>query len=99
MTDRLPVKLRTKVPRQTMPERPAAERAHDFSEVNLGFDLARAATESQRCLECADPKCVHGCPVGVKVREVIDLVIAGDYLKAAAKLREDNVLPAVTGRV
>ena len=55
--------------------------------------------EAQRCLACADPKCVHGCPVGVKVREVVDLVLDGEYLKAAAKLREDNVLPAVTGRV
>jgi glutamate synthase (NADPH/NADH) small chain len=67
--------------------------------VNLGFDAAVAEKEAQRCLACADPKCVHGCPVGVKVREVVDLVLDGEYLKAAAKLREDNVLPAVTGRV
>jgi glutamate synthase (NADPH/NADH) small chain len=82
-----------------MPERAASERAQDFIEVNLGFNAALADKEAQRCLACTDPKCVHGCPVGVKVREVVDLVIAGDYLKAAAKLREDNVLPAVTGRV
>ena len=99
MVDRLPPKQRTKIPRQQMPERAASERAQDFIEVNLGFDAALADKEAQRCLACADPKCVHGCPVGVKVREVVDLVIAGDYLKAAAKLREDNVLPAVTGRV
>jgi glutamate synthase (NADPH/NADH) small chain len=37
--------------------------------------------------------------VGVKVREVVELVVEGKYLQAAAKLREDNVLPAVTGRV
>jgi glutamate synthase (NADPH/NADH) small chain len=82
-----------------MPERVAQERAHDFYEVNLGFDAALAGKEAQRCLACADPKCVHGCPVGVKVREVVDLVLDGQYLQAAAKLREDNVLPAVTGRV
>ena len=82
-----------------MPERVAQERARDFCEVNLGFDAALAEKEAQRCLACADPKCVHGCPVGVKVREVVDLVLDGEYLKAAAKLREDNVLPAVTGRV
>jgi len=82
-----------------MPERNAAERAGDFGEVNSGFDVALAGKEAQRCLACADPKCVHGCPVGVKVREVIDLVLDGEYLRAAAKLREDNVLPAVTGRV
>lgn len=82
-----------------MPERDAHERAQSFCEVNLGFDSALAVKEAQRCLECSDPKCVHGCPVGVQVREVIDLVLDGYYLEAAAKLREDNVLPAVTGRV
>ena len=99
MAERLPPKARTKIPRQQMPERDAHERARDFLEVNMGFDAALAEKEAQRCLACADPKCVHGCPVGVKVREVVDLVLDGQYLKAAAKLREDNVLPAVTGRV
>jgi glutamate synthase (NADPH/NADH) small chain len=99
MAERLPPKQRTKVPRQQMPERAAQVRARDFGEVNMGFSAALAEKEAQRCLACADPKCVHGCPVGVKVREVVDLVLDGDYATAAAKLREDNVLPAVTGRV
>ncbi|TWT75663.1 Glutamate synthase [NADPH] small chain [Posidoniimonas polymericola] len=99
MADKLPPKQRTKIPRQAMPEQPALERARNFAEVNLGLDAAVAEKEAQRCLTCADPKCSHGCPVGVQVREVVDLVRDGDYLRAAAKLREDNVLPAVTGRV
>jgi NADPH-dependent glutamate synthase beta subunit-like oxidoreductase len=99
MTERLPPRERTKIPRQTMPEQDAHERAGNFAEVNLGFDAALAQKESLRCLSCADPKCVHGCPVGVKVREVVDLVRQGEYLQAAAKLREDNVLSAITGRV
>jgi glutamate synthase (NADPH/NADH) small chain len=99
MSDRLPPKQRTKIPRQQMPERDARARARDFREVNIGFSAALVEKEAQRCLACADPKCVHGCPVGMKVREVVDLVLDGDYATAAAKLREDNVLPAVTGRV
>lgn len=99
MAERLPPKERMKVPRQQMPEQDPQERAHNFSEVNLGLQAAIAEREAQRCLACNDPKCVHGCPVGVKVREFVDLVMDGDYLKAAAKIREDNVLPAVTGRV
>jgi len=90
---------RLKILRQEMPERPPGARAHDFSEVNLGFNPALALHEAERCIECVKPACVHGCPVGVKVREFVDLVMAGDYLAAAAKIREDNVLPAVTGRV
>ena len=99
MVERLPPKERTKIPRQQMPEQDARARTGNFREVNLGFDAALAEKEALRCLACVDPKCVHGCPLGVQVREVIDLVLQGEYLKAAAKLREDNVLPAVTGRV
>ncbi len=99
MAERLPPKERTKVPRQEMPERDAQERACNFDEVNLGFESALAEKEAQRCLSCTDPKCMHGCPVGVQVREFVDLVLEGNYLDAAAKIREDNVLPAVTGRV
>jgi glutamate synthase (NADPH/NADH) small chain len=82
-----------------MPEQDPAERAHNFVEVNLGLDAAVAEREAQRCLACNDPKCVQGCPVGVQIREFVDLVLEGEYLQAAAKIREDNVLPAVTGRV
>lgn len=99
MAERLPPKERTKIPRQSMPEQDPQQRAHNFAEVNLGLHVIVAEKEAQRCLECNDPKCVHGCPVGVKIRDFVDLVREGEYLKAAAKIREDNVLPAVTGRV
>jgi glutamate synthase (NADPH/NADH) small chain len=92
-------KERVKLPRAQMPEQDAALRRSNFDEVNLGLDVALAAREAQRCIECAKPTCVGGCPVGVKVREFVTLVVAGDYLAAAAKMREDNVLPAITGRV
>ncbi len=95
----VPMKDRLQIPRQKMNERPAFERGHDFVEVNMGLNPEQAQIEAQRCIECAKPTCMHGCPVGVKVRDFVDLVIAGDYLGAAAKIREDNVLPAVTGRV
>jgi len=92
-------KERLQLERQEMPQADAARRARTFEEVNLGFDPVRAAAEARRCLECANPKCVHGCPVGVDVRAFVDLVLAGDFLGAAAKIREANVLPAITGRV
>ncbi|MCA9259538.1 MAG: NADPH-dependent glutamate synthase [Planctomycetales bacterium] len=88
-----------KIDRQDMPAQPPLERAANFGEVNLGLEVAAAEQEAHRCLTCADPKCVSGCPVGVQIRDFVDLVVAGDYLQAAAKIREDNVLPAVTGRV
>jgi len=90
---------RVKIPRQHMPAQDAAARSRNFQEVNLGLTFELAKTEAARCLECASPKCVTGCPVGVKVKEFVALVLDGQYLQAAAKIREDNVLPAVTGRV
>ena len=95
----VPLKDRMKVPRQHMPEQPPLVRAANFKEVNLGYSEELARQEAQRCLECAKPACVDHCPVGVKVKDFVRLIVAGDYLAAAAKIREDNVLPAITGRV
>jgi len=82
-----------------MPEEPAQERRSNFHEVNRGLTVLGATTEAMRCLECAKPHCQSGCPVNVNIREFVRLVGTGDYLAAAAKIREDNVLPAITGRV
>jgi glutamate synthase (NADPH/NADH) small chain len=95
----LPLKERMKMPRQHMLEQPAQLRAANFTEVNLGYSTELARQEALRCLECAKPACTDKCPVGVKVREFVQLIVAGDFMGAAAKIREDNVLPAITGRV
>src|SRR5579863_9344860 len=95
----VPIKERMKIPRQGMPEQLAKERAHTFTEVNLGYSAELAQQEAQRCLECAKPTCTDNCPVGVKVKDFVELIVAGKFLEAAAKIREDNVLPAITGRV
>ncbi|HRZ46264.1 MAG TPA: NADPH-dependent glutamate synthase [Candidatus Paceibacterota bacterium] len=99
MSDPLPAKERMKIPRQPMPERSPAERTRNFLEVNLGMESAAARREAQRCLQCKSQHCCGGCPVGVKVREFLERIERGDFLGAAAKMREDNVLPAITGRV
>jgi glutamate synthase (NADPH/NADH) small chain len=99
MPNSLPMKERYRLARQHMPEQAPAERAANFEEVNLGFTPELASAEALRCLACEKTTCMHACPVGVNVREFIDLIVAGNYLGAAAKIREDNALPAVTGRV
>ena len=95
----IPLKERMKVPRQHMIEQEPAVRAHNFKEVNLGYSEELARAEAQRCLECGKPTCIDSCPVAVKVPEFVELIVKGEYLAAAAKIREDNVLPAITGRV
>jgi glutamate synthase (NADPH/NADH) small chain len=99
MTNPLPPRDRARLPRQPMPEQSSGERRDNFAEVNQGLTVLGATTEALRCLECAKPQCEHGCPVHVKIRDFVRLAREGDFLAAAAKIREDNVLPAITGRV
>lgn len=99
MNNPLKPKERIRLPRQRMPEQPGEARRANFAEVNLGFDAVLARQEALRCLQCKTHHCFQGCPVGVKIKDFVDLILAGDYLGAAAKVREDNVLPAITGRV
>jgi glutamate synthase (NADPH) small chain len=95
----LTLKERMKVPRQQMPEQDAVLRSTTFTEVNLGYSPELARQEALRCLECAKITCMQRCPVGVKIKEFVQMIVAGDFAGAAAKIREDNVLPAITGRV
>ncbi len=97
--NQLPAKERMKIPRVHMPELDAATRARNFEEVNLGLSAEAATGESTRCIACLKPGCQIDCPVGVKIKEVVALIHTGEFLAAAAKLREDNALPAITGRV
>ncbi len=95
----LPLRDRMKIPRQPMPEQAPEVRAHNYAEVNLGYSPELAKQEALRCLECEKATCSQNCPVGVDVKSFVELIVAGDFLAAAAKIREDNVLPAITGRV
>jgi len=88
-----------KIPRQPMPEQDPKERSKNFKEVPFGYTPELAQKEASRCLQCKKPKCIEGCPVGVKIPEFINLIAEGDYIGAAKKLKEDNSLPAVCGRV
>ena len=92
-------KERMKIPRQIMPEQNPVERRNNFGEVNLGFTEELAKMEALRCIQCPKPTCVDGCPVGVKIGDFIALVAEGDFLGAAEKMKEDNLLPAICGRV
>ena len=92
-------KDRMKIPRQPMPEQDGGERSKNFKEVNIGFTEELAKMEALRCLQCPKPVCIDGCPVEVKIKDFIHLVAEGDFLGAASKIKEDNMLPAICGRV
>lgn len=95
----LSLKERMTIARVPMPELDPSVRSRCFEEVNRGLASPDADTEATRCIECAKPGCIQQCPVGVNVKAFVALICAGDYLGAAAQLRQDNALPAITGRV
>lgn len=82
-----------------MPEREADDRRNDFGEVNSGYTDELAIAEAERCLYCARPTCVQGCPVGVDIVEFVRRIGEGEFAEAAQVLAADNSLPAVCGRV
>jgi glutamate synthase (NADPH/NADH) small chain len=95
----VPVKERMKIPRQKMPEREPEERNKDFQEVNRGLGLGVAKMEAQRCLDCANPSCVLGCPVSIDIPRFIKLIEKGDLIASIRTIKETNSLPAICGRV
>jgi len=88
-----------KVPRQPMPEQAPEDRARNFQEVPYGYTEQMAILEAGRCLNCKKPRCVTGCPVNIDIPGFISLVKEGKFIEAAWKIKEQNALPAVCGRV
>lgn len=83
-----------------MPELDAEYRSHSLKEeVNLGLKEEQAVFEAGRCLDCANPTCMEGCPVGIHIPTFIKNIERGEFLEAAKVLKETSALPAVCGRV
>ncbi len=84
---------------QHMQRRSPAERCSDFEEVALGYTEDQARLEARRCLQCAEPACVEGCPVRVDIPGFIAKIVEGDYLEAGRVIKQTNILPSICGRV
>jgi len=96
---RLTNKERMAIERVAMPEQDAAERAANFTEVNLGLTEELAVREANRCIACKNRPCVAGCPVEVRIPDFLERIAVSDFAGAAEVLLTDNALPATTGRV
>ena len=93
-------KERTAIPRVKMNELDPEYRSHTrLEEVNQGLTAEQARTEASRCLDCANPTCMTGCPVGINIPSFIKNIERGEFLEAAKVLKETSALPAVCGRV
>ncbi len=92
-------KERIQIERVSMTEQDPEKRNKDFTEVNCGLSEEEARREAQRCLDCVNPTCITGCPVGINIPKFIKRIEAGEFLESARVLKETNTLPAVCGRV
>ena len=99
LRSKIKTKDRTKTEKVKMPEEDANVRNTNNIEVNSGLTKEQALLEASRCIDCPDPTCIKGCPVGINIPKFIKNIEAGDFLDAAATLKETNSLPAVCGRV
>ncbi len=93
-------KERTAISRVVMPELDPVYRATTRTEeVNIGLSAEQAMTEARRCLDCANPTCMQGCPVSINIPSFIKNIERGEFLNAARVLKSTSALPAVCGRV
>ncbi|HQO58580.1 MAG TPA: NADPH-dependent glutamate synthase [Candidatus Omnitrophota bacterium] len=80
-------------------ERESSARVKDFEEVVQGFSEEEALREASRCIQCKDPQCVSGCPVGVDIKTFIGQMVKKDYDNAYFTIRQKNNFPSICGRV
>lgn len=93
-------KERTEIERVKMPELAPEERIKSQRlEVNTGLTPEMAQREARRCMDCVNPTCMEGCPVGIDIPGFIKNIERGEFTEAAVVLKRTSALPAVCGRV
>jgi glutamate synthase (NADPH/NADH) small chain len=95
----LKAKERADIQRVRMPELAPEIRRQNIEEVNMGLTPEMAVNEARRCLDCAKPSCIEGCPVEIDIPTFIKNIERSNFLEAAKILKETSALPAVCGRV
>ncbi len=92
-------KKRTEIDRVKMPELAPEERIKSQRlEVNTGLTPEMAQREASRCMDCVNPTCMEGCPVGIDIPGFIKNIERGEFIGAVV-LKQTSALPAVCGRV
>jgi len=87
------------IDRAEPPKRMAAERITDFHEIYSLLDEATVREQASRCVQCASPACVTGCPLGNRIPEWLGLAAEGRFLEAAEISRTTSNMPEICPRV
>jgi len=80
-------------------EKDKLSRVKGFEEVVQGFSEAEALEEASRCIQCKDPRCIAGCPVGIDIKSFIGQITKKDYAGAYFTIRQKNNFPSICGRI
>lgn len=84
------------------------ERLLSFDEYNEKLDIEAISNKLDKCLNCSNPYCsskmvldnkLVGCPIGLKVPEVISLMKYGMYKEAYDIIKEATVFPEILSRI
>src|SRR5487761_650942 len=92
-------KERLKIPPQPIPKQLPVQRIHNWEEVCLGFDLASARLEANRCIQCPAAPCAKACPLHNDIPGALLKIEQGDPLAGASIFRFTSPRPEVCGRL
>ena len=63
------------------------------------MDLNEAKEKASRCLECKEPKCMEGCPIGINIPKFIKYIKEDNLEEAYKVILEKSYFGAVCCRV
>ena len=84
--------------RDDIGKRDPDERVADYDEIWASeWDEDELRSQGERCMDCAVPTCMGGCPIGNIVPDWSDLVYRDDWKEALDRLHATNNFPEFTG--
>ena len=87
------------VPRRDPQTDPAEVRIRHNNEIYGSYDLADAASQAGRCIDCGNPYCEWKCPVHNYIPDWLKLIEEGNLFQAAELSHQTNSLPEICGRI
>ena len=89
----------TKFERVNPEKRDVLQRLKDFDEVYQVFSKQRATEQADRCMQCGDPYCHTGCPLGNYIPAWLKQTATKNPELAFALSNETSPFPEILGRI
>ena len=89
----------TKFERINPEKRDVLQRLKDFDEVYQVFAKQRATEQADRCMQCGDPYCHTGCPLGNYIPAWLKQTATKNPEMAFALSNETSPFPEILGRI